>query len=546
MENGSATPDAKASRARKRPKNAPTHVVEFPLVVTEADRHALEKRFRAAGILRNVCTGETLKRLAAMRDDPHWQAARTMPRGAERTETFRDLRTAFGFTKNAMESFARGARDAFWIRDHLGGHDTQTVAAAAFAAAARWSLGLGGEPRFKRIADLRSIASKDATNFMRLKGRPGDGPSSYRFEFRDLVLRLRRRTFSASELHSLSMPALSFRVVRHRDTARERYALQVVVDGPARIHRPRNAGHAGVDIGPSTIAVVTPCGATHGRFCDEVERPWAEIRRAQRAVDRSLRAANPECYRADGTWIRGKRAAKRTKALMRLRAQLRRREAKLARRRRNAHGHLSNEILSAATTIHAERLSLVAFQRAFGRSVGVRAPGLFFDRLRRKAEAVGGGIVSIPTWKAKLSQFDHASGDCVRKPLSLRRHAVRDGSGAVVQRDVYSAFLALHTDSSGVVDVAGCARDWETGACLRLAAASAEADAESARRRRSAPPRGRSRPRSRSPRRSQRPPQGRSNKDRRGGEAPTAVEEGWKKLDGPGPSSFWNSTSFCG
>ena len=328
MENGSATPDAKASRARKRPRDAPTHVVEIPLVVTESDRHTLEKRFRAAGILRNVCTGEALRRLAAMRGDPRWQAARATPRGAERTMAFRDLRAAFGFTKNAMESFARGARDTFWIRDHLGGHDTQTVAAAAFAAAERYAFGLGGRPRFKRVAELRSIASKDATNFMRLKGRPSDGPSSYRFEFRGLVLRLRRRTFSAGELHSLSMPALSFRVVRHRDAARERYALQVVVDGPARVHRSRNAGRAGVDIGPSTIAVVTPQDARLDRFCDEVERPWTDVRRAQRALDRSMRAANPECYRADGTWIRGRRAVAATPmGACRTKSSLRRRRS---------------------------------------------------------------------------------------------------------------------------------------------------------------------------------------------------------------------------
>ena len=489
MENGSATPDAKASRARKRPKDAPTHVVEIPLVVTESDRHILERRFKAAGVLRNVCTGEALRRLAAMRGDVRWQDARNMPRGAERTKMFRALRMNFGFTRYSMESFARDARDAFWIRDHLGGHDTQTVAAATFAATERWSLGLGGKPRFKRVADLRSIASKDVKSLMRLKGRPTDGPSSYRFEFRGLALRLRRRAFSAGELHSLSMPALSFRVVRHRDAARERYALQIVVDGPARIHKERRAGHAGIDMGPSAIAVVTPQGARLDRFCDEVERPWADVRRAQRAVDRSMRAANPDCYRADGTWITGRSLRKRSKTLMRRQSRLRRQEAKAAKQRRNAHGRLSNAILATATTIHAEQLSLAAFQKAFGRSVAVRAPGAFFSELKRKAEAVGGGIVPIPTWKAKLSQFDHTTGDCVKKPLSLRRHAMRDGSGVVVQRDLYSAFLALHCDASGVVDVAGAARDWGTGACLRLAAASAEADAESARRRRSAPPR---------------------------------------------------------
>ena len=526
--NEAETP-AKPNRRRRRAKGAPTHTLELPLIVTEADRHRLEKRFKAAGILRNALVEEVLRRLDAMRAGEGYALARAIPRDDDDREArrvaFGDQRQAFGFDGESLASYARATRDAFWIKDHLGGHDTQTIARDVFRSAERHAFGMAGRPRFKRVSDLSSIASKDDRNIMRLKGRPSDGPASMRFEYRGLNLRIRRRIFSESELHSLSCPALSFRIVRRRDTARERFAMQVVVDGPTRLHRVRRPGKVAMDVGPSTVAVVAGgkdgvTDAVHETFCADVVQPWAEIRRLRRKIDRSFRAANPDCFRPDGTFIKGRKASGRSTALTRGRRELRRRQAKLAAQRANAHGNLSNRILGAGTTVHAEQLSHVAFQKMYGRSAQVRGSGAFFATLTRKAKAAGGEVVAIPAWKAKLSQLDHVAGDYVKKPLSLRRHAMRDGSGVVLDRDVYSAFLALHTDSTGTVDVAGCARDWKTGACERLAAVSRDAEPASGKGF-PLPPETGSRPsrRSRLKRRPQHAPSGTLRKRRRGTEA---------------------------
>jgi hypothetical protein len=61
--------------------------------------------------------------------------------------------------------------------------------------------------------------------------------------------------------------------------------------------------------------------------------------------------------------------------------------------------------------------------------------------LRRKAESAGGKLIDLHTWSLRMSQYDHTTGICTRKPLSQRWHVLGDGSG-VVQRDIYSAFLA--------------------------------------------------------------------------------------------------------
>jgi len=63
----------------------------------------------------------------------------------------------------------------------------------------------------------------------------------------------------------------------------------------------------GLDIGPSTIAVVGDHTAALVQFCDTVVQPWKEIRRLHRAMDRSRLATNPQCFNTDGTWKKGKR-----------------------------------------------------------------------------------------------------------------------------------------------------------------------------------------------------------------------------------------------
>jgi hypothetical protein len=76
------------------------------------------------------------------------------------------------------------------------------------------------------------------------------------------------------------------------------------------------------------------------------------------------------------------------------------------------------------------------------------------SELERKAESAGGSSSSINVRQLKTSQYDHSTGAFVKKRLSERWHVFADGRGQV-QRDVYSAFLALHVvqtvDADGVV-----------------------------------------------------------------------------------------------
>src|SRR6266704_808539 len=146
------------------------------------------------------------------------------------------------------------------------------------------------------------------------------------------------------------------------------------------------------------------------------------------------------------------------------------RRRKLAAHRKSLHGRLVHEIVAVGNTIILEKISYKAWQKQYGKSVGLRAPGMFIELLRRTVASTGGTLSEVSTRTTKLSQYCHGCGQCLEKPLSQRWHQCACGIGPV-QRDLYSAFLAAYLDPADPIP--SCAQyviPWEGAeARLRLA-----------------------------------------------------------------------------
>jgi transposase len=93
------------------------------------------------------------------------------------------------------------------------------------------------------------------------------------------------------------------------------------------------------------------------------------------------------------------------------------RERRLAAHRKSLHGRLVHEIVAVGNTVITEKRSYRAWQKQFGKSVGLRAPGMFIATLKRTVASTGGDLVEVSTHSTKLSQFCHGCGAVVRKPL---------------------------------------------------------------------------------------------------------------------------------
>jgi putative transposase len=423
----------------------PSFIAEFPLHTTAADEAALDTRLDAARNIYNAALGESLRRLDLMRESLEWRAACAMPKGDPRSPerkaraaAFKAAQARFGFGPGAIQKFCEGCRDACWIGDHLGSHDTQTTSLRAFRAVEQYAFGTRGRPRFKGKGRLHSIEGKgDAVIRYRVEPAP-----AVHYSGLVMPLMLDRKDKRGWQATALDAPTKYVRIVRRIIRGHARWFCQLVQQGAAPLLREPVKGVVGLDIGPSTIAAVSGDDAILERLCPEVAEPWQEIRRIQRAMDRSRRAANTENFSPDGTVRKGSRLRRRSERYKRRQRHKAEAERKLAARRKRAHGQLANRILGQGSTIKTEKLSYKSFQKNFGRSVKVRAPGMLVSTLRRKAEGAGGAMVEINTRRTALSQFDHTTAEYVKKPLSQRIHVFGDGRTEPIQRDLYSAFLA--------------------------------------------------------------------------------------------------------
>lgn len=415
-------------------------VLELPLAVTPGQERILLGRFEAARRLYNAVLGEALRRQRPMRESRAWQKARLLKDKKERAVTFRKLGVDYGFTSAALSSFGTACKNAAGWRDRLGAHETQKISERAFAAVEAFGFGLRGKPRFKgKNRPLHSVEAK--TNAAGIRWKAGMAC----VEWNGLVFpaSLAPEGKDRWQGEALSRKTKYCRIVWRNLNSRRRWYVQLLQEGIAPIKSDRLVGKGvvGLDVGPSTIAVVGEKAADLVGFCPTIKQPWKKMRRLQRALDRSRRATNPNCFNADGTWKKGIRQTVFSSRYRQLKTRIAEAERRLAAERKRSHGELANTIMSHGTIVQSETLSYKAFQKRFGRSVKVKAPGMFIDILRRKAESAGGEMRDLNTHSLKMSQYDHPTGQYRKKPLSQRWHVLGDHS-TIVQRDIYSAFLA--------------------------------------------------------------------------------------------------------
>jgi len=109
---------------------------------------------------------------------------------------------------------------------------------------------------------------------------------------------------------------------------------------------------------------------------------------------------------------------KQSKRYLATRSRKATRERRLAAHRKSLHGRLVHEIVAVGNTVITEHVSYRARPQQFGRSVGLRAPGMFIALLKRTVARTGGTLVEVPTRSTKLSQFCHG-GTPVRSEAAV-------------------------------------------------------------------------------------------------------------------------------
>jgi len=480
----------KPSGQRRPPKTkTPTFLLELPLAVEAGQAARLRAHLEAGRQFYNAVLSAGQRRLRRMKADPAWQAARAIPRThtQERRAAFAALRERFGFSEYAFHELARELRVS-WLAEHLEAVLAQTLATRAYRALNRVCVGKAGRVRFKsRGRGLSSLENKRNDTGLRFVLEPQENGRKLGFLlWHDDRLPALIDPDDPVVAHGLAHPVKYARLVRRSasspraqgaDRDGERYIVQLALAG-VPYHKPKHRAGTdtvGLDLGPASIAIVPrEAEARLEPLCAELRPDARAIRRMQRRMERQRRAANPEHYDERGRpRKRGKGAPrwKQSRGYQISRQRKAARERRLAAHRKSLHGRLAHQIVAVGHTIITEKISYKGWQKHYGKSMGLRAPGMLIAHLRRTVASTGGTLHEVPTRLTKLSQFCHGCGAFVAKPLSQRLHQCPCGIGPV-QRDLYSAFLAAYLDPAEAF-IPSCAQfvdPWE-GAEARLKAA---------------------------------------------------------------------------
>jgi len=439
----------------KRAKT-PTFLLELPLRIDWSQESHVRAHLEAARCLYNALLSEAMKRLRCMRNDPAWNKARAISRShkQERAQAFSALRKKYRFSEYGLHEYAKLARVS-WIADHIDSTMAQTLATRAYQAANRVCVGKAKQVRFRSSGrGIDSVEGKRNDVGMRFVLDPTAGDGGFLIwneEVIPAIVDWLDPVVQHGMLHNIKYVRLLRRKApsaqaQGADTDGNRYYVQLVLEGHAFVkpkHEKVGKDTVGLDIGPSTLAIVPRSGAADLiAFCEELTPDTRKKRRLQRKMDRQRRANNPDNYDEKRRVKKGRLHWKESKQYKATRRQHANTERKLAAYRKSLHGHLAHRITQVGTTITIEKTSFKAWQKLYGRSIGLRAPGMFVAHLTRIVAKTGGTLHEVSAYQTKLSQYCHQCRQYHKKLRSQRWHKCPCGFGPV-QRDLYSAFAAF-------------------------------------------------------------------------------------------------------
>lgn len=454
------------------PKNkTPTFIHELRLNTTPSELKILNRRLDVARQLYNACLGGSLTRLRLLKESKLYQAALKLPKqiknkkgklidNKERKRYFKEAKDNCGFSEYALHAYLTTIYSKTWLSTHVDSLTSQKIATRAFQAVEAYAYGRKGRPRFKGKNQFSSIEGKNNQSGLRFV----DGEIIWSSGRTKLVLKPRYdlQDKEGLEAYALSCRTKYVRLVQRKIKGNRVWYAQLVQEGLSYMkekHTPQT-GVVGLDVGPSTVAIVGQEQASLQAFCSELDDTRKEIAFIQRKLSRSLRLNNPNNFESNyivenknqkkllklGKIKKGSKKWHQSNQYQAWQVKLSELQRKMAATRKAAHGRLVNQVISMGATIKTEKLSYQSFQKNFGKSVGFRAPGLFLEILRRKAERAGGEVVEFNTRTTALSQTCHC-GHKKKKLLKERWHRC-DACGIVSQRDLYSAFLARFVENN--------------------------------------------------------------------------------------------------
>jgi hypothetical protein len=472
------------------------HVLRVPLRLDAREKRIVRQRLLAVGLLKRAFLRLLLKRVNAMHRDPDWAAARRLPAGSpQRAQAFNAVRQKHGLALSQMDASElcktlwRGASRARtrefveaqqvsrelasslrrsprkeraplgWMPSVISARVAGAVGREVWKSVEEYLYGRRGRPKPKPPHLNRTAWNEDNKSGMFLHGDCLVWKQAGGSHRKDLRLKLSKR--ESSDWWAKRLAQRRVVAVGIMEDAGVFYALLRVAGRPYRdpsyLAAVAHGQSVGMDASPTNPAFVGENDSFVGTLASPAARERQseldkQIRRLQRAQDRSRRAMNPDCFDAQGRAIRGRRQRRRSKTYRRRQGQLRNLQRRAAAQRRTEAEKLTRKVMMLGTRVAVEKTNHRAWQRSglkFGKRMRFTRPGELYARLRAETALLGGVFIELPAGSLALSQHC-LCGHRAKKPLSRRVHYCERCGLGPLQRDpgVCGASLGLQAGVS--------------------------------------------------------------------------------------------------
>ena len=448
-----------------------SYVVSVKLKLTESIENRLEKSFRVASSAYNEALSFGLRRFENLKQNSRYQELLELRKNnnhqvKEYDKELLKIRKMYSLTEFGLSArLGQQRKKTNSPYQQLNSGELQVIAGQAYKALEKvlFYQIKSSSIRFRSKYDL-NVSYRNRVNTTGTRIIPSNRKGyAYRLyihkstNFIDIPIKAFNNHQQISLLKSEKIKYVQ--IIRKTIRGKYVYILQIVCQGLPITKVKRGDGTMGIDPGISTVAYVSKKSlALVDLVPKDVNRKEKLMRYLDRAIERSRRVNNLNCYNSNGTIKKGSKFKRQSNRQVRLQVRRIKSYRSLSEERNKIQGQLVNHLVSQASLIKIEDLNIKGLQRRskeirinpktnrpfskkrFGKSVFRAAPSSFRQLLQTRARQLGVDIEIINPKNLKPSQYNHLTKTFEKKALSTRLYDLSD-KWTSVQRDLYSAFL---------------------------------------------------------------------------------------------------------
>lgn len=432
-----------------------SYIITLRMYPNNDDLIILGHRFNIVHHITNVVVKHAKKCIQQLeRDKTYKDLISKKKLNKEEKQILTDLRLKYGLSEYQFHSYIN--KQKYMYSTHLDIHTCQKIATKVWTSVSRYLFKDGEKIHFKKKKDINSFEGKSNTTGIRYK----DGYIIHN----GLKIKVGYKKNDDHIKYALLNDRIKYcRIKRKWHKHNYRYHVDLIMEGIPYKYKVFNSNDkVGIDIGPSTIAVVSSSKCMLQELGNKVNDIERELFTLNRKLDRQRRANNPQNYDEDGTIKKDTKNFKKywykSKRMKLTEHKIKELYQKRSNQLRQSHINLANEILSLGTNIIVEDMQWSALakkakkivkndkgrykkKKRFGKSIANHAPSMLIEIIKTKLSYLDKDIIKADCFKTAATKYNHVTGELMDVSLKDRYIFIND---IKIQRDLHSAFNLRH------------------------------------------------------------------------------------------------------